>query len=644
MLCRTLLAPSLAVAAVIAAPLAAQVQLRDALPENTILYIGAPDIDRSIADMKQMPLLRMWREAEVQDFFAELIELAEAEVEKALEGGRQMHEQGMLPFDPDTLLKLRVHGFGMALTTLDLTAGVKEEGDDRPAEPMPRIGIIAQVDFGDTAKAWRKIIEFGLNALETQARGELTKEVTQVGDATVITLVPSETEMSLNFAFAGDGMVFGTIRSEVTNVLANIASGNKVLSASASFQKTFGQLHSQGSVMECYVQPGPILDFGMNALTLASEEAPNFPMWLDIKGIGRAVDALGLRSVHAVGFTTSYESNGDSKGNRSVSKSFCYAPAPTRKGLLGGSNKALDMQFLSWVPKDAASFSASTFDLGSIYDALVGGMKAYDEQMAEGMLAQLSAQEKQFGINIKEDLIGALGNQVISWSMPMAALATAPEMAILVEVKDQEKLMQTLQTVSKLSRGAFDIDKSERRGITVYQLQINYDPTGGMGMNPLDMFIPTFSFKNGYMVAGFSTGDVKRVFKRMEREDDPSGDIRSNAEFEPYLASLPKEGIYSVGFSDWKANFEGMYQMVTSMAAFVPVDDSIPIDLSLLPDVATLTQHLFGSVSWSRADGTGFHGMSQGPWGPETIGMVCGAIGAGAGFVAATRQGMIGGR
>jgi len=642
MLRRTLVAPSLAVAAAIAAPLAAQVQLRDALPENTILYVGAPDLDRAVADMKDMPLMRMWREAEVQDFFAELLEMVEAKVDEALAQGREMHKQGMLPFDPDSLMKLRVHGFGFALTTMKILPGEKEEGSDRPADPMPHFGVVAQVDFGPTAAQWRKIIEFAIDAIEKDSRGMLTKEVGQVGEATLVTLVPPETDMSLNFAFAGDGMVFGTIKSEVTKVLENIEGGAKVLSASHNFKKTFAQLDTQGSVMECYFQPGPLIDFGMGALKMASEMEPDFPMWLDVAGIGRAVDALGLRSVNAVGGTTAYVSNGDNNGNRSVSKGFCYAPAPTRKGLLGGGNKTLDMRFLSWVPKDAASFGARTFDLASVYAALVGALKAYDEQMAEGMLAQLAAREKQLGVNIKEDLISSLGNQYMSWSMPMAALGTTPEMAILVEVKDQQKLLQTLQTVAKLSRGTFEIDKSERRGITVYQLQINWDPTGGMGMmNPLDMFIPTFSFKDGYLVAGFSTGDVKRVFKRMDREDDPSGDIRSNPEFEPYLASIPKEGIYSVGFSDWKANFEGIYQAVTSFAAFIPVDDNIPIDLSLLPDVQTLTQHLFGSVAWSQADGEGFHGVSQGPWGPETVMLLCGAVGAGVGTAAAVEHGMI---
>ena len=125
-----------------------------------------------------------------------------------------------------------------------------------------------------------------------------------------------------------------------------------------------------------------------------------------------------------------------------------------------------------------------------------------------------------------------------------------------------------------------------------------------------------------------------------DRDDDPTGDIRSNAEFKPYLEQVPSS-VTSLSFADWKANFEGMYQMVTSMAAFIPMDDRVPIDLSLLPDVTTLTEHLFGSVSWNVVDADGFHMFSQGPWGPETAALFAGVIGAGAGVAGAMESGMI---
>ena len=625
----------LAVAGVAATPIAAQVgTLRDALPANTILYIAAPDIDSSIEEMQSMPLLRMWKEAEVQDFFADALKMGSALWKEQLEKGRAMHEQGMLPFSPDELMKLRLSGAGFALTALDLGKG----GDD--TKVMPKIGVVGHFDFGESAASWQKIIKFGLMMAEQQSHGELIKEMSKVGDVDVTTLVPPETEMSLNVAFVGNGMLFGTLRSDVTSILERMQSDEAALSASVNFSTTFAKLDSDGAELEVYLQPGPVIDFALKALATASEEAPEFPVWLNVAGIGRAIDSLGLRSVQAIGATSSYQPDQASGGNKSVSQGFVYAPEASRKGLFAGTTRPLDLSFLKWVPKDVASFSGATFDLGSAYDAMVSALNAYDEELAKNVLGMLARYEEQFGLKLKEDLLGSLGDEMISWSMPVAALGTTPEMAILLKVRDQERLLKTLRTISKLSNDMFEVDESQRRGMTVYQIQINWDPTGGMGFNPLDMFIPTFAFKNDYLVAGFSTGDVKRVFKRMDREDDPAGDIRSNAEFKPYLAHLP-QAVTSVSFSDWKANFEGIYQLVTSLAAFIPVDDDIPIDLSLLPDVSTLTQHLFGAVSWSTTSPDGHQTMSIGPWGPETMVLLFGGIGAGAAVGVAAEQGHI---
>ena len=620
-------------AAILVAPLASQVGLKHALPESTILYVGAPDISMSVAEMKEMPLMRMWREPEVQDFFADALAMAEAEWNKGLEQGRAAHEQGMLPFNPDDLLGLRMSGAAFAITQFDVRMG----GD----RPYPHFGVVAQLDFGETAAGWRKLLDFGTQMLVAQSQGMLTRTESDVGDTKLITFKPPMTDMSLNMAYVGSGLVIGTDHDEVKSVLTHMASGTKVLTASENYKSTFKHLDENGAELESYMQPGAALDSLMTVLRTAKANAPGFPEQLDVDGIDRAITALGLRAIKGIGGTESYGQHDD--GTKAVSKGFMHVPAPERRGLLGGTDKTIGTEFLRWVPKDAASFSAMSFDLSSIYSGLEEALKAYNPQLAEGLLGQLAQHESQFGISIKDDLIGSFGNEMVTWSMPVAAFGSMPEMAILMQVKDEAKLLNTLETMAKLSRGMVEIDKSERRGITVYTLQINYDPTGGggMGMNPLDMFVPTFSFKDGYLVAGFSTGDVKRTFKRMDREDDPEGDIRSNPEFKPYLASLPKDGLNSVSFTDWKANFEGMYQMVTSMAMFIPTDDSIPIDLALLPDVATLTQHLFGSVSYAKADGEGFHVMSQGPWGPETTVPLVGGIAAGVGVFGAMESGAI---
>jgi hypothetical protein len=197
-----------------------------------------------------------------------------------------------------------------------------------------------------------------------------------------------------------------------------------------------------------------------------------------------------------------------------------------------------------------------------------------------------------------------------------------------------------MKNLAKLSNGMVEIEEGEKRGVMAYQIRVNFDPTQGMGgMNPFDMFQPTFAFKQGYMVAGFSASDVKRVFQRMDRkEDEPKGDIRGNKEFAAIAASIPT-GVTSLSFTDWKSNFESLYQVATGLLAFVPMGDEVPIDMSLLPDSATLTKHLFASLSYTKTDAAGTESVVVSPFGPE-VGLLMGAaIGAGAAVFAGMRGG-----
>jgi hypothetical protein len=189
-----------------------------------------------------------------------------------------------------------------------------------------------------------------------------------------------------------------------------------------------------------------------------------------------------------------------------------------------------------------------------------------------------------------------------------------------------------------MSNGMVEIEESEKRGLKVYQLRVNFDPTQGMGgMNPFDMFTPTFSFKDGYLVGGFSASDIKRVFQRMDREDDPKGDIRSNREFAAVAGNLPP-AVDSLSFTDWKAQFESIYQIATGLLAFVPIGEEVPLDMSLLPDSASLTKHLFGSISYSRSVAGGHESQSISPFGPEVLMFSFAAGAAGAVFLGATRS------
>ena len=155
------------------APIAAQGSFKSALSKDTILLISAPNISASLAEMREMPLFKIWAEQEVQDFFADSLQMGAAYWEMALEQGRAMHEQGMLPFSPDDLTKLRLDSVSLAITRLRMI-----RGQDLVINPVVNavkgeVGMLLHAEFGDSANIWRRVIETALEKAAEEAGDQI---------------------------------------------------------------------------------------------------------------------------------------------------------------------------------------------------------------------------------------------------------------------------------------------------------------------------------------------------------------------------------------------------------------------------------------------------------------------------------------
>ena len=586
------------------------------LPKNTLFAVSAPDLVSTAKQFQQTPLAKMWNEEEMQTFLADALEFANEKWEEGRVQAKEAHAQGMMPVDPDQLLKLRCGGVTAAVTQLDIAMG--DWG------PQPTIGLILHIDFADSGQTWNGLIQMGLGMLQGVAGDEMEKTESKIGEVPFISMMPTDPNapenMGLNVAMVPNGILIGTIPGEVKAIVEAMNAQTPLLGGTPLYTKLAAKTNAPGAEVESFVHIDPIMEFAITALTMATEMEPDLAM-VDMDGVQRALLAMGLRNLGAMAATGSYV------GGKCITRT--YHALDSRQGLTAASGKSLDMGFLKWVPKDAVSFSAWSWNVASLYDTVVKGLEAYDPEMARMALGQLGKVEEQLGFKVREDLFGSFGDHAISWSMAVSTIASMPETALLLAIKDQDKLVTVLRNMAQLSDGMVEFEEGERRGIKVYSLRVNWDPTQGMGMNPFDMFTPTFSFKDGYLVAGFSVGDIKRVFKRMDREDDPKGDVRSNKEFAAIAATIPAS-VNSVSFIDWKTDFESLYQLATGMLALVPIGEDVPIDMSLLPDSGTLTQHLFASVSYSTSDANGDETVNISPWGPEVGLLVGAAIGAGA--------------
>ena len=603
----------------LALPVAAQNSIMPYLPKDTLMAVSVPNLADSMARFAQMPMAKMWMEEEVQTFVADLKEMVQKQIEMGMAQAKEMHAQGALPIDPADLMNLRVNGMTFAVTKLQMTMG--------DFGPQPNLGVVLHLDFGSSSPTWMKVIEMGLGMMESEAGDRVKKSESKVGETRLLHYAPDravENPMSLNIAMVPNGIVIGSLASDVQGIAENMQKKTSVLGATADYQANRVRVGTDTAECEMFFRPSPMVDFLMQVAGIAIDQSG---LAIDMAGIERAVKAMGLRDQGSSSLTWSYVEG------KCIERSFTASSSATR-----AAPKTIDMKFLKWVPKDAVAFAANTMDVAAVYDLLVKGLEAYDPEFAKEMLAQLAKMEEQLGSSIRRDLFGSLGDHYIRWSMPMGTISSAPEMAWLFKVTDEGKLVGALKNLARLTNGYLEIEEGEKRGIKAYQLRLHLDQVAQMGgmSNVLDMIQPTFAFKDGYMVLCLSASDVKRVFQRMEREDDPKGDVRSNKEFAAVAAALPT-GIESISFTDWKSDFESMYSIATGLLAFVRLGEEVPVDLSQLPDSATLTKHLFAKIGYTKSDADGTTTVTTSPFGPEVYALILAAGAAAAGIATSNR-------
>ena len=624
----------LLLSALLLAPLAAQGSVLPYLPKNTLMAASLPDITTSIAEFQAMPLAKMWAEPEVQTFVGDAVKMLRKQVDEALAQAREQHKQGGLPVDPDEVLKLRVESATLAVTKLAVKT--TENGLEQD------IGLMAHFHFGASASAWLPLVRMGIDQLVAATEGEFERTDGKLDNETLISLKlkpdSANTSPDLHFVLLADGLLTGTDLDEVRETLAAMKAKTTMLGATADYQAGFANLDTKGAEMELFLRPSGLVEFGLSAMQVAEDMGQLEGLAMD--GVRRAVDALGLRKLGALSLTQSYmDGKAVNRGFIGASNVGAESGGAAATGATAAPARKVDMAMLKWVPKDAASFATGSFDVEWLYGMLTKALDAYGPEAAKEFQSALAASEKELGFSLRDDLLLAFGDHYAMWALPQASLNTPPESTILIKVKDDARVLKAIKGLVAASDGRLELEEGEKRGIMVYQLSVNAEEIEGLGgMNPLEAYMPTFSFKNGYLVACFSPSDVKRAFARLDRkEDEPKGDIRGNKEFASIAASIPADVTY-FSYVDWKAAFEGYYQIATGLLGFIPMGEDVPLDMAQIPDSATLTKHLFPSVSYGRVDANGTVTTSMSPIGPEVYALLL-AIGIGGGVAVTSMRG-----
>ncbi len=640
---------SLALALLAAGSLPAQkpFDLKSKVPPGTLLYASLPDLPQSYRDFQNTPLAKLWREQEVQEFLAQPLAFAKTYWNMGMQQLQALHQAGILPVTAEELLSLRPGSLSVAL--------IGPGGKDEP------IRFAFTFQFSQGTQVLDKLVQFGLKKLQAKTdelkakvkdgtadpmdRMELKMmpRVCRVGPAQALvasTLPPNSGKgpgfTSLTYAYTQGLFLVASSKSLAEKILSDKPGAS--LALDPVFRQAMGKVKSQGAEALFFLRPKGLIQAVLNLLREASPQTRDF-LEKHGKGIQKALDVTGLMGCEALALVSTYDRG------KCFWDSFALAPEP-RKGLLAlAGGRPLDLGHLAWIPGRATSFSIGHMPLKKIYHTLLDAIGAVDPETGGRINGALAALKDRLGLDLEKDLLDQLDGEVLSYSIASSNLMTPGTTVVMAEVKSPQKLLNSLETLFGLSKGAVSLEstKDPATGMEIWQLQI--DPTMLPQTGPamivgraLAFIKPSFTFHKGYLVGALNPRDVKKAVAQVEGQR--KGDIRSRKDVALFLKGLPPK-VTHVSFNDIKTTIQMLYETASGALNMVSLPDDIPVDLALLPGSDTVAKHFFPITSYSFVTKEGIYSRTVSPFGPETL-LGVAAVGIGSSILISKNQAQMG--
>lgn len=317
--------------------------------------------------------------------------------------------------------------------------------------------------------------------------------------------------------------------------------------------------------------------------------------------VRRLLDDLGAEGLHTLVAYSGFEG----KVERGLLELNAAGPRKGALALLGG--KPFTLGDVPPLPPDVVTWSMTNFDPARFYDVLLKTIEnvvgvLYPEGVP-AVQAFPKAANDFLGIDLRDDLLGALEGRVVQYSSPGEGVLTLGQ-TVLFRVKDSDKLEASLdQAIKALGRAA---------GVPV---RIRKRPYRGTDMRVVEVrqqgfiFVPTYAIHDGWLAAAFYPQPVEGFIARARGAMPawkPSPDVAE------MLSKLPHEFI-GVSYSDPRPTLRQLLSIAPliggSVASFVP---QLNFDVGSVPNSQEVVRHLFPNVSVTTDDGKVVRSESRG--------------------------------
>ena len=269
-----------------------------------------------------------------------------------------------------------------------------------------------------------------------------------------------------------------------------------------------------------------------------------------------------------------------------------------RKGLLRLlDSKPFRLADVPPLPADTAGWTMTNFDAAVTYDEGVRAVEAVVGLLSPNDLPKVKEHLKGLddilGINLRQDLLAALGDQFVQCSSATDGPLFFGN-TYLIRVKDPEKLQtaleQAVKGIAKQTGRDISTRKQTYHGVTLHEVRVR---------QPGFIFVPTYAVHKGWLVLAYYPQPVQGFILRANGELPawkPDGHTREA------LARLPQE-FTTISVSDPRPTIKQVLALAPLVGA--AVDSSVPganFDVGLLPNGHEATRHLFPNVTVVTTD------------------------------------------
>jgi hypothetical protein len=320
----------------------------------------------------------------------------------------------------------------------------------------------------------------------------------------------------------------------------------------------------------------------------------------------KLVDALGVKGLKNITFVSGY----DGVAFRDVTE--VDMPGP-RTGLLAlTSTRRFNIKDLPPLPSDLTRFSASSFEVGKVYDVLLqlveSGVRIFAPDQADNVRGAIQGIEGLVGVKFNEDIFGCFGDMAVNYSTPSEGPLSS---TTLIKVKDGKKLIRSLETLVKnIPQAPFEVTISKKayRDVEILDLHLRIEQfnnrLGSMAV-----------YKDWFIFSQYPQG-IKGFVLRS------GGELptwKADAELTKVLAQFPKEYV-GIEVADSRATVQFLLSITpfvidiaNQLSRFVP--NLRQFELDMVPHAQEATRNLFPRVSVTTDDGKKLRSESRSSFG-----------------------------